>query len=76
MEKIPKMSVTTVVKLVVIFLNIPIKEFTKKNSLARQMLFRNVCNNFLQIKEIFDEVAIGSLFVLFVLFEVIILMYL
>ena len=76
MEKIPKMSVTTVVKLVVIFLNIPIKEFTKKNSLARQMLFRNVCNNFLQIKEIFDEVAIGSRFVLFVLFEVIILMYL
>ena len=41
------------------------KEFTKKNSLTRQMLFRNVCSNSLQIKEIFDEVAVGSQFVLF-----------
>ena len=36
----------------------PIKEFTKKNCLTRQMLFRKAHSNFLQIKEIFDEVAI------------------
>ena len=51
----------------------PMKEFIKMNYLTRQMLFRNVYSNFLEIKEIFDEVAVGSRFVLF---EVIILTYL
>ena len=41
------------------------REFTKKNSLTRQMLFRNVSSNLLSIKEIFDEAAVGSRFALF-----------
>ena len=41
------------------------KEFTKKNSLTRQMLFWNVSSNLLSIKEIFDEAAVGSRFALF-----------
>ena len=48
------------------------KKFTKKNSLTRQMLFRNICSNFLYMRKIFDEVAVGSWF----LFEVIMLIYL
>ena len=69
MEKIPKMSGVLRGNCCETCRNIPQKTpmngFTKKNSLTRQMLFRNVCSNFLQIKEIFDEVAVGSRFVLF-----------
>ena len=50
-----------------------IKKFTKKNSLTRQVLFQNDCSIFLSIKEIIDEVAVDSRFVLF---EVIILIHL
>ena len=39
MKKIPKMSGNIQQKT-------PMKKFTKKNSLTRQMLFRNVSNNF------------------------------
>ena len=51
MEKILKLS-GVLVKLM--------KKFTKKNSLTRQMLFRNICSNFLYMRKIFDEVAVGS----------------
>ena len=44
---------------------IPMKEFTEKKVLTRQMHFGNVCSNLLLIKEIFDEVAEGCWFVLF-----------
>ena len=37
---------------------------TKKNSLTRQMLLRNACNNFLKIKQIFGQIPGGSRFVL------------
>ena len=50
----------------------PMDEFTKKNSLTRQMFFWNVSSNFLKINEIFDEVAVGSWFVLF---EIILLLH-
>ena len=43
----------------------PMNGFTKKYSLKRQMHFRNVCSNVLYTKEIFDEVIVGSRFVLF-----------
>ena len=33
-----------------IFQKTPMNGFTKKNSLTRQMLFLNVCSNFLEIK--------------------------
>ena len=50
-------------------LNIPQKThmsgFSKKNPLIRRVLFQNVSSNVLLIKEIFDEVAVGSRFVLF-----------
>ena len=39
--------------------------FSKKNPLIRRVLFQNVSSNVLLIKEIFDEVAVGSRFVLF-----------
>ena len=77
MEKIPKMSGILRGNFCETCRNIPLKtpmkEFTKKNSLTRQMLFQNACSNFLQTKEIFNEIAVGSRFVLF---EVIILIYL
>ena len=77
MEKIPKMSRVLRGNGCETCRNIPDKttmtEFTKKNSLTRKMLFRNVRSNFLEIKEIFDKVAVGSWFVLF---KVIILIYL
>ena len=38
----------------------PMKEFAKKSCLTKQMLVRNVCSNFIKIKAIFDEVAVGS----------------
>ena len=51
-------------------LNIPLKasmkEFTKKNFLARQLLLGNIYSKFLlKKKQVFDEVAIGSRCVLF-----------
>ena len=49
------------------------KELPANNSLARQMLFKERLQQLLINKKIFDEVAIGSLFVLF---EVITLIYL
>ena len=60
----------------------PLKKFTKKNSLTRQMLFSERLQQLLINKKIFDEVAVDSrgrffFFFFFVLFfEVIILIYL
>ena len=52
--------------------NIPQKismgEFTKKNSLTTPMLFRNVYCNFLEIKKIFYEVAVGSRFIILIIY--------
>ena len=51
MEKIPKMSGVLRGNCCETCRNIPqkapMKKFTMKNSLTRQMLFRNVCSNFL-----------------------------
>ena len=52
---------------------IPMKQFVKNNSLTRHMLFRECYSEFLKIKEIIDEVAVGSLCLLF---KAIILIYL
>ena len=37
------------------------KEFNKKNPLAKQMLCPKVCSNFLLKKEVLDEVAVGCM---------------
>ena len=76
MEKTPKWSGILRGNCCETYRNIPQKtstnEFTKKNSLVRQILFQKVCSNFLQITEMF-EVAIASRFVLF---EVVMIIYL